>query len=86
MHMGTLSDAQLLQYLQRINAPCQSLQQLMPDLRTLDELQFAHVRSIPFENLALHHPKAHSLSFLADSTNSKPDYSALLREVTLTYD
>lgn len=63
MHMTTLSDAQLLQYFKRINAPRQRIQQLTPDLRTLDELQFAHVRSIPFENLALHHPKAHSLSF-----------------------
>ena len=64
--MATLSQAELQDYLQRIRVDKQS-HELSPSLSTLGELQFAHVKHIPFENLALHHPK---VSKLAHSTGS----------------
>ena len=54
-YMSTLSNPQLEQYLQRINVP---QRQFTPGLTALAQLQLAHVTHIPFDNLALHHPKA----------------------------
>jgi len=54
--MFTLSGPELHEYMTRIRVRGQTLPHLPPALSMLEELQLAHVRGIPFENLSLHHP------------------------------
>lgn len=56
--MSTLSEHNLQMYLQRIRVAKRRPAELSPSLSTLTELQLAHLKHIPFENLSLHHPKA----------------------------
>ena len=57
LSMSSLSDSQLQDYLQRVKAGRKRKPDgLSPVLSTLNELHFAHLTHIPFENLSLHHP------------------------------
>ena len=67
--MWTLSQQELQEYLQRIDAVKRRPEELPPALQTLNALQFSHVTHIPFENLSLHHPKV-SLVQLASGSCS----------------